>query len=83
MNKTSMMLDNTEPNPGWDWPTVAEVLEEAGINWKVYMEEDNFDDNGFAWFKNFQDAVPGDALYDKGMVRVKTNDLVKEFTSAV
>jgi phospholipase C len=83
MNKTSMMLDNTEPNPGWDWPTVAEVLEEAGINWKVYMEEDNFDDNGFAWFKNFQDAVPGDALYDKGMVRVKTNDLVKEFEQDV
>ena len=82
-NETLMMLDNTEPNPGWDWPTMAETLEDAGISWKVYMEEDNFDDNGFAWFKNFQDAKPGDVLYDKGMVRVKTNDLVKEFEQDV
>jgi phospholipase C len=82
-NETLMMLDNTEPVPGWDWPTMAETLEDAGVSWKVYMEEDNFDDNGFAWFKNFQEAKAGNPLYDKGMVRVNTNDLVKSFESDV
>ena len=83
LNDTYMMLDNSEPDPGWDWPTMAETLEDAGVSWKVYMEEDNFDDNGFAWFKNFQHAEPGNPLYDKGMVRVPTNDLVKSFEEDV
>ena len=29
---------------------MGEILEEANISWRVYMQEDNFDDNGFAWF---------------------------------
>jgi phospholipase C len=37
---------------------------------KVFMEEDNFDDNGFAWFDSFQKAKPGSAIYDHGMARV-------------
>jgi hypothetical protein len=28
---------------------MAETLEAKDVSWKVYMEEDNFDDNGFAW----------------------------------
>ena len=35
-------LDNSEPNPGHTWITMAEVLEEAGISWKTYQQEDNF-----------------------------------------
>ena len=34
-------LDNSEPNPGHTWITMAEVLEEAGISWKTYQQEDN------------------------------------------
>ena len=45
-SKLWMMMDNTEPNPGFDWPTMGETLEAANISWRVYMEEDNFDDNG-------------------------------------
>ena len=41
-------LDDDEP--GWNWTTLGEVLEEENITWKVYMEEDNFDDNAFAWW---------------------------------
>jgi phospholipase C len=48
---------------------MGEILEDAGISWKVYMELDNFDDNGFAWFEQYRNAKPGDPLYDKGMVR--------------
>jgi len=71
------VLDNTEPKPGFNWITVAEILEKNGVSWRVYQQTDNFDDNGFAWFKNFQDAQPGSALYDKGMYR--STDLVEEF----
>ena len=55
---------------------MAETLEESGVSWKVYMEEDNFDDNGFAWFDTFQKAKPGSALFDQGMTRVGTNQVV-------
>lgn len=47
------------------------------------MEEDNFDDNGFAWFNNFQQAKPGTPLYDKGMYRHPTNQLVSAFEADV
>jgi phospholipase C len=29
------VLDNSEPTPGWTWPTMGEILEEAGVSWKV------------------------------------------------
>jgi len=73
--------DNTEPTPGFDWPTVAELLEEKDISWKVYQQEDNFDDNGFAWHASFQSATAGDPLYDKGMFRYK--DAIEEFTKDI
>jgi len=74
-------LDNSEPNPGHTWVTVAEVLEAANISWKTYQQEDNFDDNGNAWFANFQKAKPGDPLYDKGMFRGV--DFVSDFAKDV
>ena len=37
-------LDNSEPNPGHTWTTVAEVLEAANISWRIYQQEDNFDE---------------------------------------
>ena len=36
---------------------------------QVYQEQDNFDDNGFAWFKSFREAPPGSPLFDRGMFR--------------
>lgn len=64
------VIDNTEPAKGYSWETMGEVLEDAGVSWKVLMEADNFDDNAFAWFTPFIKSKPGDALYDKGMARV-------------
>jgi phospholipase C len=61
------ILDNAELDPGWTWPTAAEVLEASNISWRVYQEADNFDDNGFAWFKSFQKSKPGEPLYEKGI----------------
>jgi phospholipase C len=108
-----MQMDNGEPNPGLNWPTFAETLEEAGVSWKVlcpsskgltdyagnydlqlakavysqvYQEEDNFDDNGFAWFKTFQDAQDagkGHPLFDKGLARLSAGALVDAFAADV
>jgi len=71
------ILDNTEPNPGFTWETLAETLEAVGISWKVYQQSDNFDDNAFAWFETFMKAKPGSPLYDKGIAIVP--DLVAAF----
>jgi phospholipase C len=109
-----VQMDNGEPNPGLNWPTFAETLEEAGVSWKVhllfgrcrfsfstrflnrikavlvlpqvYQEEDNFDDNGFAWFKTFQDAQAvgkGHPLFDKGLARLSPGALVDAFAADV
>jgi phospholipase C len=71
------ILDNDEPDPGFSWITMAEILEEEHISWRVYQEQDNFDDNAFAWFESFMIAKPGNPLYDKGIAPVP--DLVSSF----
>ncbi len=38
------------------WPTYAERLQAAGIDWRVYQEYDNYGDNGLAYFANFRGA---------------------------
>lgn len=75
------VLDNSEPNPGFPWPTMAEILEKEGISWRVYQERDNFDDNAFAWFESFMTAKPGNPLYDKGIATLP--DLVAGFKEDV
>lgn len=62
------VVDNQEP--GFEWTTYAERLEAAGISWKTYQAQENFDDNALAWFKTFRAAKPGEALYERGMKRV-------------
>jgi len=56
------ILDDSEPDTGINWITMGEILEEAKITWKVYMEVDNFDDNGFAWFEQYKKAQPGNPI---------------------
>ncbi|MFJ6936492.1 phosphocholine-specific phospholipase C [Streptomyces sp. NPDC101132] len=56
---------------GLTWETYAEALERAGVSWKVYQNaQDNYGDNGLAYFKKFTDARPGNPLWDKGMASV-------------
>ena len=71
--KQYCMLDDSEPtDPGFQWETMAETLMKNNVSWKLYQGNDNFDDNGFAWFDTFRDAKEGDALYDLGMKRVNS-----------
>ncbi len=56
---------------GFRWTTYPERLEAAGVDWKVYQNAaDNYDDNALAWFAQFQRAMPGSPLFDRGMASV-------------
>ncbi|MEU6659981.1 phosphocholine-specific phospholipase C [Streptomyces sp. NPDC046821] len=53
---------------GLTWETYAEALQRAGVSWKVYQNaNDNYGDNGLAYFSKFTSAPPGDPLHDLGM----------------
>ncbi|HEX5298133.1 MAG TPA: alkaline phosphatase family protein [Streptosporangiaceae bacterium] len=49
------------------WTTYPERLERAGISWQVYQEEDNYDNNALAWFKQFAAAPSSSPLWQRGM----------------
>ncbi|MBI2732355.1 MAG: phospholipase C, phosphocholine-specific [Aquabacterium sp.] len=51
------------------WTTYPERLQAAGISWRMYQEQDNYDDNALAWFKQFKTAQPGSPLFENGMKR--------------
>jgi phospholipase C len=50
------------------WKTTQEIYQQAGISWSIYQDADNFDDNPLAWFAQYQDALVGTPLFDRGMV---------------
>lgn len=60
---------NVAPNEGYRWKTYAERLEEAGISWKVYQQDDNFDCDVLEQFRAFREAGQNSPLRLKGMKR--------------
>jgi phospholipase C len=48
------------------WKTAPEFYQDAGVTWQVYQDQDNFDDNPLAWFKQFQSASSGSPLASRG-----------------
>ena len=63
------MIGNTAPDGGYTWTTYAERLENAGISWKVYQQDDNYGCNLLETFRVFREAGKGSSLYTKGMLR--------------
>lgn len=63
------IIDNTAPKNGYRWKTYAERLEEKGISWKVYQQQDNFGCDLLETFRSFRDAKKNSPLYRKGMAR--------------
>jgi phospholipase C len=56
---------------GLTWQTYAEALQNAGVTWRVYQNaDDNYGDNGLAYFKQFTQAAAGTPLHDRGMASV-------------
>ena len=55
---------------GFTWPTIPDVLEAAGISWRIYQDpNDNWTGamHGGLAFESFRSARPGSPLYEKGM----------------
>jgi phospholipase C len=63
------VLDNSTKHDAWTWKTYAERLQDAGVSWRVYQQEDNYQCNMLEEFESFRNAKPGDPLYDRGMAR--------------
>jgi phospholipase C len=63
------IVSNVAPVGEYTWKTYAERLEEAGISWKAYQQEDNYECNVLENFKVFQEAPKTSPLCAKGMVR--------------
>jgi len=62
--------DLTAPNTPFNWPTLPDVLEQAGISWRIYQDpNDNWTGamHGGLAFASFRNAQPGSAIYEKGM----------------
>lgn len=47
--------------------TTPEYLQNVGLSWQVYQDNNNFDDNPFAWFQQFQKAANSSALAQTGL----------------
>jgi len=90
------LIDNTEPANGWgtNWVTYPELLQKAGVTWKIFQASDNYDDNALNWFAAYKDAASGTPLYNNGEVFAPSVDsgtgfpadytnLITEFQTAV
>jgi phospholipase C len=78
------IIDNS---PAYDniilsWRTYPELLEQAGLSWRVYQEEDNYDDNALAWFEQYGYAKATSPLYQRGMLKLPAgtfeNDVIND-----
>jgi phospholipase C len=61
------VTDNSEK--GYSWTTYPERLDAAGVSWRVYQQQDNYDDNPLAWFKQYKTAAQSSSLWVNGMAR--------------
>ena len=60
------IISNVVPEP-YRWKTYPEQLQEAGVSWQVYQDEDDYGCNPLEFFQTFQDARPGSPLHSRGL----------------
>jgi phospholipase C len=70
-------IEGKLPEPGYiyagnalTWPTIPEVLQDAGISWRIYQDpNDNWTGamHGCLAFESFRSAKPGSPIYENGM----------------
>ena len=87
-NNQRCLVEGTLPTPGYTykgpaltWPTIPDVLEGAGISWRIYQDpNDNWTGlmHGGLAFTSFRTAKPGSALYDKGMTHWSLEQLMRD-----
>ena len=70
-------ITGKHPDPGYKykgnafkWATLPDVLEAAGVDWRIYQDPNNNWTgamHGCLAFESFRTAKPGSAIYEKGM----------------
>ncbi|SES48737.1 phospholipase C [Streptomyces sp. yr375] len=60
------VVRNFAPTP-FAWTTYAERLQAAGVDWRVYQQEDDYGCNLLEQFAAFKNARPGSELYERGV----------------
>jgi len=58
---------NKVPKGGYTWTTYPERLQQAGVTWKVYEQQDSYGCNMLSNFRRFQDAAKGSELHRRGV----------------
>lgn len=76
------------PQPGYTyagnaltWKTIPEVLEDAGVDWRIYQDpNDNWTGamHGGLAFEGFRNTKPGEPLYEKGMSHHSLEQLAQD-----
>jgi len=91
VNNLRCWIKGALPEPGYTyagsafhWPTLPEVLERAGVSWRIYQDpNDNWTGamHGGLAFESFRAAKPGSSLYDKGMSHWSLEQLAADVRS--
>jgi phospholipase C len=87
-NNLRCWIKGALPEPGYtyagsafDWPTIPDVLEGAGVSWRIYQDpNNNFTGamHGGLAFASFRAAKPGSPLYEKGMRHWSLDQLARD-----
>jgi len=75
------------PDPGYSyygnslkWDTIPDVLEKAGISWRIYQDPNNNWEglmHGGLAFESFRTAKPGSPIYENGLKNWSLEDLTE------
>lgn len=81
-------VTGAEPEPGYTyrlngfkWPTIPDVLQEAGVSWRIYQDPNNNWTgamHGCLAFESFRKARPGSPTYENGMRHYSIKDLKRD-----
>lgn len=66
---------------GFKWPTIPDVLQDAGISWRIYQDPNNNWTgamHGCLAFDSFRNALPGSPVYENGMRHWSLEDLTND-----
>ncbi|MCC6827592.1 MAG: phospholipase C, phosphocholine-specific [Novosphingobium sp.] len=87
-NNLRCWIKGALPEPGYtyagnalEWRTIPEVLEDAGVDWRIYQDpNDNWTGamHGGLAFRGFREARPDSGLYRKGMAHWSLDRLAED-----
>jgi phospholipase C len=85
-------ITGTMPHPGYTyrgtafkWPTIPDVLEKAGVSWRIYQDpNDNWTGamHGCLAFQSFRSAAPESSIFKNGLSSWSLADLANDVKNA-